>query len=94
MEDKAVDLYVLERAFASTHPNSEPLFASVSLISYIFGALFTSVTYVCDNPSDISLLGKQVLKAYEIKSGGDWKAIIRKLDEGIVYVKLTCIHHH
>ena len=28
-EDKAVDLYVLERAFASTHPDSEPLFTSV-----------------------------------------------------------------
>jgi TP53 regulating kinase-like protein len=25
-EDKAVDLYVLERAFASTHTDSEPLF--------------------------------------------------------------------
>ncbi|GJE94123.1 hypothetical protein PsYK624_102910 [Phanerochaete sordida] len=31
VEDKAVDLYVLERAFASTHPDSEPLFASVLL---------------------------------------------------------------
>lgn len=28
-EDKAVDLYVLERAFASTHPASEHLFAEV-----------------------------------------------------------------
>ncbi|KAJ2842563.1 serine/threonine-protein kinase bud32 [Coemansia brasiliensis] len=28
-EDKAVDLYVLERAFVSTHPNSERLFAGV-----------------------------------------------------------------
>ncbi|KIK65141.1 hypothetical protein GYMLUDRAFT_194951 [Collybiopsis luxurians FD-317 M1] len=28
-EDKAVDLYVLERAFSSTHPDSEHLFASV-----------------------------------------------------------------
>eukprot|EP00053_Salpingoeca_punica_P024033 m.12116 g.12116 ORF g.12116 m.12116 type:complete len:244 (+) comp6089_c0_seq2:102-833(+) len=28
-EDKGVDLYVLERAFASTHPNSESLFAIV-----------------------------------------------------------------
>lgn len=28
-EDKAVDLYVLERAFASTHPDSEPLFQTV-----------------------------------------------------------------
>lgn len=29
VEDKAVDLYVLERAFSSTHPDSEPLFAKV-----------------------------------------------------------------
>jgi len=29
VEDKAVDLYVLERAFASTHPDSEPMFASI-----------------------------------------------------------------
>ncbi|PVF97224.1 kinase-like protein [Serendipita vermifera] len=29
VEDKAVDLYVLERAFSSTHPQSEPLFATV-----------------------------------------------------------------
>ncbi|KAG6896190.1 hypothetical protein C0992_009763 [Termitomyces sp. T32_za158] len=29
VEDKAVDLYVLERAFSSTHPDSEPLFAAV-----------------------------------------------------------------
>jgi tRNA A-37 threonylcarbamoyl transferase component Bud32 len=28
-EDKAVDLYVLERAFSSTHPDSEPLFTLV-----------------------------------------------------------------
>ncbi|VDB87193.1 unnamed protein product [Peniophora sp. CBMAI 1063] len=28
-EDKAVDLYVLERAFSSTHPDSAPLFARV-----------------------------------------------------------------
>jgi len=29
VEDKAVDLYVLERAFASTHPDSEPHFQKV-----------------------------------------------------------------
>lgn len=33
VEDKAVDLYVLERAFASTHPKSEGMFARV-LSSY------------------------------------------------------------
>ncbi len=29
VEDKAVDLYVLERAFLSTHPASEALFALI-----------------------------------------------------------------
>lgn len=29
VEDKAVDLYVLERAFTSTHPDSEPMFSAV-----------------------------------------------------------------
>ena len=29
VEDKAVDLYVLERAFASTHPDSEPIYEGV-----------------------------------------------------------------
>jgi TP53 regulating kinase-like protein len=28
-EDKAVDLYVLERAFSATHPAAEPLFQEV-----------------------------------------------------------------
>ena len=28
-EDKGVDLYVLERAFLSTHPNTEDLFAEI-----------------------------------------------------------------
>eukprot|EP01127_Copromyxa_protea_P006449 TRINITY_DN16321_c0_g1_i1.p1 TRINITY_DN16321_c0_g1~~TRINITY_DN16321_c0_g1_i1.p1 ORF type:complete len:225 (+),score=45.77 TRINITY_DN16321_c0_g1_i1:245-919(+) len=32
-EDKAVDLYVLERAFASTHPNSDYIFEAI-MISY------------------------------------------------------------
>ena len=33
-EDKGVDLYVLERAFLSTHPNTEKLF-EVLLASYV-----------------------------------------------------------
>jgi len=37
-EDRAVDLYVLERAFLSTHPNSEKMFAAVlSAYSAAFG---------------------------------------------------------
>ena len=35
VEDKAVDLYVLERAFASTHPNSESLFQLVRLLGFV-----------------------------------------------------------
>ena len=31
-EDKGVDLYVLERAFLSTHPNTEKLFAEVMIL--------------------------------------------------------------
>lgn len=72
-EDKAVDLYVLERAFASTHPNSEPLFASVRTSSYL---LFIIIVR-CMNGYHL-----QVMKAYEEKSGKDWMAVGRKLDEG------------
>ena len=35
VEDKAVDLYVLERAFASTHPDSEPWFDAVLKVSFV-----------------------------------------------------------
>lgn len=52
VEDKAVDLYVLERAFSSTHPASKSLFASV-------------------------------LRGYEIETGKEWKAISRRLDDGM-----------
>jgi TP53 regulating kinase-like protein len=38
-EDRAVDLYVLERAFTSTHPQAEPLFRQVlSAYAAEFGA--------------------------------------------------------
>jgi TP53 regulating kinase-like protein len=36
IEDKAVDLYVLERAFLSTHPSSEHL---VSIVTIIIGIM-------------------------------------------------------
>lgn len=34
-ETLAVDLYVLERAFASTHPASEALFSKVGLFAFL-----------------------------------------------------------
>jgi TP53 regulating kinase and related kinases len=37
VEDKAVDLYVLERAFISTHPHSEALVSvSIDALSYVW----------------------------------------------------------
>lgn len=36
IEDKAVDLYVLERAFISTHPGCESMVSSIHIIYYIF----------------------------------------------------------
>lgn len=63
MEDKAVDLYVLERAFSSTHPDSEPMFASV-------------------------------LSAYATRTGKEWSAIKRRLDDGRFGIlrRALCLH--
>ncbi|KAG6808860.1 hypothetical protein H0H93_016409 [Arthromyces matolae] len=57
VEDKAVDLYVLERAFSSTHPDSEPLFASV-LAAYAqeMGKEWTSISRRLD---DVRLRGRK-----------------------------------
>ncbi|QRV81239.1 Serine/threonine-protein kinase [Ceratobasidium sp. AG-Ba] len=57
VEDKAVDLYVLERAFASTHPDSEGMFAQV-LQSYerVSGPAWKSVKRrLDDGKSHLSL---------------------------------------
>ncbi|KAH9923461.1 kinase-like domain-containing protein [Epithele typhae] len=56
-EDKAVDLYVLERAFASTHPQSEPLFAGV-LNAYAKG-MGKDWTPVSRRLDDVRLRGRK-----------------------------------
>jgi len=57
VEDKAVDLYVLERAFSSTHPDSEPLFASV-LTAYAkqLGKEWPAISWRLD---DVRLRGRK-----------------------------------
>jgi len=57
VEDKAVDLYVLERAFASTHPDSEPLFSLV-LDAYAnqMGKEWTAISRRLD---DVRLRGRK-----------------------------------
>jgi len=57
VEDKAVDLYVLERAFASTHPDSQSLFAAV-LESYARGLGKTSTT-VLRRLDEVRLRGRK-----------------------------------
>jgi TP53 regulating kinase and related kinases len=64
VEDKAVDLYVLERAFASTHPDSEPLFASVlSAYERGMGKQWTAIKRRLDD-------GEQKKAAYALSDSG------------------------
>eukprot|EP01034_Spumella_vulgaris_P025944 gene25944-32454_t len=50
IEDKAVDLYVLERAFVSTHPGSE----------YVVAALLESYRFTCRRGTPILVRLEQV----------------------------------
>ena len=55
-EDKAVDLYVLERAFAATHPAAEPLFQRV-LVAY--GETSKGAKSVLRRLEDVRLRGRK-----------------------------------
>jgi TP53 regulating kinase-like protein len=55
-EDRAVDLYVLERAFAATHPAAEPLFKEV-LKAY--GESFKGARAVLKRLEDVRLRGRK-----------------------------------
>jgi TP53 regulating kinase-like protein len=66
-ENYAVDLYVLERAFGSTHPASEGLFAGVS---------------PWRANAELWQLTEQVLEAYGDGMGKKWTDIERRLKEG------------
>ncbi|CAE6532908.1 unnamed protein product [Rhizoctonia solani] len=57
VEDKAVDLYVLERAFASTHPQSEGMFSQV-LLAYerVSGSAWKNIKRRLD---DVRLRGRK-----------------------------------
>jgi len=55
-EDRAVDLYVLERAFGSTHPGAESLFTEV-LSAY--GKSFKGATVVLKKLEDVRMRGRK-----------------------------------
>lgn len=55
-EDRAVDLYVLERAFGSTHPRAESLFSEV-LSAY--GTSFKGASVVLKKLEDVRMRGRK-----------------------------------
>jgi len=55
-EDRAVDLYVLERAFASTHPRAESLFSEF-LIAY--GRSFKGANVVLKKLEEVRMRGRK-----------------------------------
>ncbi|ORY14454.1 kinase-like domain-containing protein [Clohesyomyces aquaticus] len=55
-EDRAVDLYVLERAFAATHPAAEPLFREVLKV---YGDSFKGAKVVLRRLEDVRLRGRK-----------------------------------
>jgi len=56
-EDRAVDLYVLERAFGSTHPELEGLFDEQVLASY--SSSFKGAKIVLKRLEDVRLRGRK-----------------------------------
>lgn len=56
-EDRAVDLYVLERAFGSTHPKEEPLFQEEVLKAY--GESFKGARVVLRKLEEVRLRGRK-----------------------------------
>jgi TP53 regulating kinase-like protein len=55
-EDRAVDLYVLERAFGSTHPQAEELFKEVLRV---YGTSFKGASTVLRRLEDVRLRGRK-----------------------------------
>jgi len=55
-EDRAVDLYVLERAFAATHPVAEPLFREVLRV---YGESYKGAKVVLRRLEDVRMRGRK-----------------------------------
>lgn len=56
-EDRAVDLYVLERAFASTHPRAEKLFAA--MLESAYRETFKQAPMVMKKLEDVRMRGRK-----------------------------------
>lgn len=80
-EDKAVDLYVLERAFTSTHPNSE---AMVWTYLYMIQAINVVLQKLI-----IVIKFESILQSYK-KHNKQSKPTLNKLEEGKYRVYIQC----
>ncbi|KAI0421426.1 tyrosine protein kinase [Xylaria grammica] len=56
-EDRAVDLYVLERAFASTHPRAEKLF--IAVLETVYREAFKQAPVVLKKLEDVRMRGRK-----------------------------------
>ncbi|KAI0394325.1 tyrosine protein kinase [Xylariaceae sp. FL0594] len=56
-EDRAVDLYVLERAFASTHPRAEKLFTA--MLESVYRETFKQAPIVLKKLEDVRMRGRK-----------------------------------
>jgi hypothetical protein len=83
-EDKAVDLYVLERAFAATHPAAEPLLQEV-LKAYGEGG--KGAKGVLKRLSDVRLRGRKRSMLGWWK--GDGKGVYQYPETSYAYLKKT-----
>lgn len=65
-EDKAVDLYVLERAFSSTHPDSQPL----------FGGILAAYAAYAAKPAEAKVLKAVLTKLEDVQSRGRKRSML------------------
>lgn len=91
-EDKAVDLYVLERAFSSTHARSEHLFHEI-LLSYQHTLETSPAAQSKDNRQQHQQSSRQRgakgEKGASMSGATNWKDIKRKIDDGASCSVLT-----
>ena len=87
-EDKGVDLYVLERAFLSTHPNTETLFAEVMVVKLIHIYEYDQWSTIKTVTNVLSLMMRvytcdlhQVLEAYSKDAGAASGEVLKKFEE-------------
>lgn len=79
-EDKAVDLYVMERAMKSTHAEAKPLVRTLGAAQLV--PRHNLLTLPSRHPHVPSSQYAGILSAYAATSGKGAKAVLQQLDDG------------